>query len=238
MVEAEFDEVQVSTLICAFKTIQHLSLNLAKLYEEKADMYYGYTSPEHLNRVKYDFIRTAGETWKDDDDYNGVITFPYVALNTKNILTDTFKFTLKQISEMDKMNDVDGRVALAYQTRMTLLVIHLGFGELANPNFTHEGKTSTAKADKLFSAEEQRAKDLLEEEGACNFKNLVEAGEDLKSNESDEEAFTKDKLKKKRAANRKATQAKYAAGAATLGGDSVEKSFLHLLSPACAQEIH
>ena len=90
-------------------------------------MYYGSTSsPEHLNRVKYDFIRTAGETWKDDDDYNnGVIIFPDVALNTKNILTDTFKFTLKQISEMDKLNDVDGRVALAYQTRMTLLVVEL-----------------------------------------------------------------------------------------------------------------
>ena len=234
MIETEFDEVKVSTLIDAFKIVQNLSVSLAKLYEEKASLHYSATSPEHLNRVKHDFIRAVGEVWKDDDEYNDVIIFPDVALNTKNIMTDTFKFNLKQIAEMDKVNDVDGRVALAYQTRMILLVIHLGFGELANPNLTLQGKTSGAKTDKLSSAEEQRTKDMREEEGANNFKNLVEAGED-KSDISDEEAFVKDVSKKKRAAKRKA--AAQAKGAATLGGDTIEKVVLHMLSPERAEEI-
>jgi len=84
MLETNFDEVKISTLIEAFKSIQLLSLNLAKLYEEKADTHYGATSPEHSSRVKYDFIRTDGESWKDIDEYNGVIIFPVVALNTKS----------------------------------------------------------------------------------------------------------------------------------------------------------
>ena len=197
MLETNFDEVKVSTLIEAFKSIQLLSLNLAKLYEEKAETHYGATSPEHSSRVKYDFIRTDGESWKDIDEYNGVIIFPVVALNTKSIMTDTFKFSQKQISEMDKLNDVDGRVALAYQTRMTLLIIHLGFGEFANPNLTLQGKTSVAKSDKLSSAAEQRTKDLLEEESAGDFKNLVEEKGERKSDDLDEEAFDKDQLKKK-----------------------------------------
>jgi hypothetical protein len=60
MLETNFDEFKISTLIEAFKSIQRLSLNLAKLYEEKADTHYGATSPEHSSRVKYDFIRTDG----------------------------------------------------------------------------------------------------------------------------------------------------------------------------------
>ena len=89
MLETYFEEVKAATLIEAFKTIQLLSLNLAKLYEEKAETHYGATSPEHSSRVNYDFIRTDGESWKDADEYNGVVIFPVVALNTKSIMTDS-----------------------------------------------------------------------------------------------------------------------------------------------------
>ena len=240
MKETNFVDAKVSTLVETFKTILLVASSLAKLYEETASTHYGANSPEHLSRVKHDFIRNEGESWKDDNHYQGVILFPEVALNAQDILGETFKFTQKQVTEMDKVNDVDGRKALMYQTQLTCLAIHLGFGDLASPDKTLLGKTTKTKLLKQTSAEAQKAKDLHEEEGAGNFKSLVNSAEEISKSEaeddSDEEAFDIDKIKRRRAAKRKKSAEKNAAGAATLGGDAIEKTFLHMTSPSRAEE--
>jgi hypothetical protein len=227
MKETNFEDAKVSTLIDTFKSVLLVAASLAKLYEEIASTHFGVNSPEHLSRVKHDFIRNEGESWKDDNHYQGVILFPEVALNAQDILGETFKFTQKQVTEMDKVNDVDGRKALMYQTQLTCLAIHLGFGDLASPDMTLLGKTIKTKVLKHTTAEIQKVKDLHEEEGAGNFKSLINAAEEEISkseaeDDSDEDAFDILKIKRRRAAKRKKTAEKYAAGAATLGGDSIE----------------
>lgn len=51
-----------------------------------------------------------------------------------------FKFNQKQKLAMDKPNDVDGRVLVRNEARLSLLMVHVGFGELSSPLETLSGK--------------------------------------------------------------------------------------------------
>ena len=154
--QLEYKDAAVSTIIeILTKAILPLSLTLATLYEEAADKHFSVSSPEYKNRVKFDFVRDEGVSWKDDDIYQGVIIFPEVSVLAQDILKEQFKFTKAQIQAMDPPNDQDGRGALRWCTLLTCLVINLGFGELSFPSQTLAGKASDAKLQKSSSAQEQ-----------------------------------------------------------------------------------
>ena len=84
-----------------------------------------------------------------------------------------------------------------------------------------------SRSIKRSSAEQQKAKNRHEGEGAGNVRNLVHAAEDqvLKIPDdaagdlSDDEAFDLDKMKRRRAAKRKTAALKYAAGEPLLGAE-------------------
>ena len=79
--QLEYKDAAVSTIIeILTKAILPLSLTLATLYEEAADKHFSVSSPEYKNRVKFDFVRDEGVSWKDDDIYQGVIIFPEVSV--------------------------------------------------------------------------------------------------------------------------------------------------------------
>lgn len=129
-----FEDAKVSTLIETFKSVLLVAASLVKKLLLRIMVSTAQSIYLVLNTILFATRVSLGR----------MITIIKVSffflrwhlINAQDILGETFKFTLKQVTEMDKVNDVDGRKAFMYQTQLTCLAIHLGFGDLASPDMT------------------------------------------------------------------------------------------------------
>jgi hypothetical protein len=173
-ISPSFSEYKVSTLVDHFNIIVALSVELAKEYEINAECQFSAQSPEYKERIKFDFIRNETEdttsTWLNDDFYKNAVLFPSISQKAgPDMLKTLFKFNQKQKQAMEKPNDVDGRVIVRNESRLLLLMIHVGFGELLAPLETLSGKATVVQGERAKAATEQKQKDDLTEDFANHF---------------------------------------------------------------------